>query len=443
MDDSNDRHRGRTPIHRGRTASTLLLMASAGLAPQAAIAQTFTGLGLMSGGSYSIGVGVSGDGRVVVGDADSTASGANGHAFRWTAAGGFEDLGTIPTGLYSYAYGANADGSVVVGYGGIAGTYQAFRWTSETGMVGLGTLPGGTTSICYGAVSADGSIVAGGSATNGTNASRAFRWTQATGMVSIGTLPGGSSSYAEAITPDGSVIVGTSDLSQGIQTGNRAFRWTSGGGMQNLGWLNGWDTNSFGVSADGTTVVGYGGSPTGSRGTRWTAATGQVGIGVLPDEVYSYGYAANSNGSVVVGSSGHGVNMGGSFLTPIDRAVMWTADSGLVDLNQYLPTLGIDLSGWIVRECQAITPDGRTIVGTGEHNGVKEAWIATIPGPACYANCDGSTTAPILNVGDFTCFLQKFASGDPYANCDHSTAAPTLNVADFTCFLQKYAAGCS
>jgi hypothetical protein len=31
----------------------------------------------------------------------------------------------------------------------------------------------------------------------------------------------------------------------------------------------------------------------------------------------------------------------------------------------------------------------------------------------CYANCDGSTTAPVLNVGDFTCFLQKYAAGCP------------------------------
>jgi hypothetical protein len=65
----------------------------------------------------------------------------------------------------------------------------------------------------------------------------------------------------------------------------------------------------------------------------------------------------------------------------------------------------------------------------------------TIAGP-CYANCDGSTTPPVLNVLDFTCFLQKFAAGDAYANCDASTTPPTLNVLDFTCFLQKFAAGC-
>jgi hypothetical protein len=45
-------------------------------------------------------------------------------------------------------------------------------------------------------------------------------------------------------------------------------------------------------------------------------------------------------------------------------------------------------------------------------------------------------------VADFTCFLQRYAAGDPYANCDQSTTPPVLNVGDFTCFLQSYAAGC-
>jgi hypothetical protein len=60
----------------------------------------------------------------------------------------------------------------------------------------------------------------------------------------------------------------------------------------------------------------------------------------------------------------------------------------------------------------------------------------------CYANCDASTAAPVLNVNDFLCFLNAFAQGDTYANCDHSTSAPTLNVLDFSCFLNLFAAGC-
>ena len=68
------------------------------------------------------------------------------------------------------------------------------------------------------------------------------------------------------------------------------------------------------------------------------------------------------------------------------------------------------------------------------------AEFATIA--ACYANCDCSVAAPLLNINDFVCYLNRFATGDPYANCDASTAPPTLNVADFICFMNAYAAGC-
>jgi serine protease AprX len=69
----------------------------------------------------------------------------------------------------------------------------------------------------------------------------------------------------------------------------------------------------------------------------------------------------------------------------------------------------------------------------------------------CYANCDGSTTPPILNVEDFTCFVAEFAAAqalphaqqlDHYANCDGSTTAPVLNVEDFLCFVAEFAQGC-
>jgi hypothetical protein len=72
-------------------------------------------------------------------------------------------------------------------------------------------------------------------------------------------------------------------------------------------------------------------------------------------------------------------------------------------------------------------------------------------GPVCYANCDGSTTPPILNVEDFTCFINEFAAAQTlpheqqlthYANCDQSSTPPVLNVEDFTCFINRFAQGC-
>jgi hypothetical protein len=60
----------------------------------------------------------------------------------------------------------------------------------------------------------------------------------------------------------------------------------------------------------------------------------------------------------------------------------------------------------------------------------------------CYANCDGSTSTPILTVNDFICFQSRFAANDPYANCDGSTSIPVLTVNDFICFQSRFAAGC-
>jgi DNA-binding beta-propeller fold protein YncE len=41
------------------------------------------------------------------------------------------------------------------------------------------------------------------------------------------------------------------------------------------------------------------------------------------------------------------------------------------------------------------------------------ASVLYFPPSTCYANCDGSSAVPFLNVLDFTCFLQKFAAGCP------------------------------
>jgi hypothetical protein len=62
--------------------------------------------------------------------------------------------------------------------------------------------------------------------------------------------------------------------------------------------------------------------------------------------------------------------------------------------------------------------------------------------PDCYANCDGSTVLPVLNVNDFVCFQQLFAAARIEANCDNSTVAPILNVNDYVCFQQRFAQGC-
>ena len=78
----------------------------------------------------------------------------------------FTPLGYLPGKPVTYASDVTADGSVVVGVGRIiasGGPSEAFRWTSGGGMVGLGDLPGGNYQSGASGVSADGSVVVGGS----------------------------------------------------------------------------------------------------------------------------------------------------------------------------------------------------------------------------------------------------------------------------------------
>jgi hypothetical protein len=88
---------------------------------------------------------------------------------------------------------------------------------------------------------------------------------------------------------------------------------------------------------------------------------------------------------------------------------------------------------------------------TAQQNIRNTCYLAPVVINQCYPNCDGSTTAPILNVEDFTCFVSEFAAAialphqqqlTHYANCDRSTTPPVLNVEDFTCFVSAFAAGC-
>jgi serralysin len=129
-------------------------------------------------------------------------------------------------------------------------------------------------------------------------------------------------------------------------------------------------------------------------------------------------------------------------LSPSDPLAYFSIDGGQTNLRYF--SNSSDLCDWD----GAINDSFNAYVGAGTLLPLTETDLRTMDVlgydrvPACYANCDNSTTSPVLNVADFTCFLQKFAQGHRYANCDNSTTTPTLNVADFTCFLQKFAQGC-
>lgn len=124
---------------------------------------------------------------------------------------------------------------------------------------------------------------------------------------------------------------------------------------------------------------------------------------------------------------------------PGAMAYRWQRDG--VDLENGGAVSGADTR---VLRIGVVTPghagEYRLRATNGCGTGLSDAAGLVVTG--CYANCDGSTAAPVLNVNDFTCYLNRFAAGEPYANCDGSAAAPVLNVNDFTCFLNQYAQSC-
>jgi hypothetical protein len=99
-----------------------------------------------------------------------------------------------------------------------------------------------------------------------------------------------------------------------------------------------------------------------------------------------------------------------------------------------------------VQNAYTMSPNGRYIICRVTLAGdaiVRSAALLITVGAPCYANCDESSAAPILNANDFQCFLNRYAAGESYANCDGSTGNPVLNANDFQCFLNAFAIGCS
>ncbi len=235
-------------------------------------------LGVLSGSIHpSTALGVSADGNAVVGWSNSLASAPFYEAFLWTPSRGMEPLGDLPGGVFlSQALAVSNDGNTVVGLSMADIGLEAFRWTRGVGMEPLGVIPnvGGSPTSAT-AISADGSVIAG-YGLSGPVGYDLWRWTAATGMEDLGELPGGSQfASPNAITPDGRVIVGTSS-SAATGTGSEAFRWSLGFGWQALGDLAGGATQSvaYSVSADGWVVVGQGTSANGSEAMIWDPIKG-------------------------------------------------------------------------------------------------------------------------------------------------------------------------
>jgi uncharacterized membrane protein len=371
--------------------------------------QTPTGIGLPWATA------ISADGTTVVGRIRF----ANGdeEAFRWTATAGVQSLGVAFGADNTVAEAVSADGSIVVGSSaGFPSPSRAWRWTAATGIHELPAMPGSEGAIAL-SISHDGSHI-GGQNFIALLGPRVVRWDATGAPEDIGLYPGDSQTHLWHLSADGRTIVGWTG------NGGRPFRWIEGAGFEPLPAqvLNG---SGFGTSADGTTVVGVAHNAGVGSAFRWTDTGGYQVLGLLPGAEDATAWRCSADGTVVVGAC--------YFEYPEMRVFLWTQKLGMVDLNEYLPSLGINLDGWILTRTAGISADGRTIAGQGKHNGITESWVAVI---SCYADCNEDGP---LTVADFGCFQTRFVAADPYADCNADGA---LTPADFGCFQGRFAAGC-
>ena len=345
------------------------------------------------------------------------------------------DLGTLKSdnSETSIASAVNSDGSTVVGYSddGV-GTYSVratvwsgSNWGTKTD---LGTLKvDNSGSSLAQAVSSDGSVVVGAADNDVGSAYRATVWSGSNWgtKTDLGTLEvdNSGSSWARAVSSDGSVVGGSADNDNGE---SRATVWSGSnwGTKTDLGTLktdNSGNSQIRGISSDGSIVVGDAESddinldhylrPTVWSGSNWSTKTD---LGTLKTNNYGEGLASavSGDGSTVVGRAENDNRE--------SRATVWSGSGWTTKTD--LGTLKTDNSGYST--AWAASSDGSTVGGVAENdNGERRATVwsgsnwstKTDLGTLKTDNSGGSSVFGISADGNFAVGQASNDNGDSHA----------------------------
>src|SRR5690606_4911116 len=197
----------------------------------------------------------------------------------------------------------------------------------------------------------------------------AIKWTDAEGTVDVGSTVPGRRSRANDASFDGSVIGRWQDGDSGYRQG---AIWE--GGVQTLLFDNdGIELGEVGsLSADGSSAVGGG-----FEAWVWNETSGTTYITHPNVGTFFRGSstAISADGSVVVGY--YRPWPGGPFF---GEGFIWTEETGRVELNEYIDSLGMDDLGITFALPLAISSDGKMIVGTGlDANGTVATFLIKLP----------------------------------------------------------------
>ena len=222
----------------------------------------------------------------------------------------------------------------------------------------------------------DGRVVVG-LAWNGCNVARAFRWEEATGMRDLGSLTG-ESTRANDVSGDGRVVVGWEEHPTGPRLG---AKWVDGR-EEFIQGPTGPVGEAFAANRDGSLILGsqcdftnITGPPT---GWTWDQATGVRCFPVeRPRWLRELPYKV-----LMSTTSEDGRVMGGAFSFGLDSESLIWLDGQPFFLREYLRENGLPdaFQGWVnTGFVQAISPDGRTLVGYGAGPRTFQGYLVVLP----------------------------------------------------------------
>jgi hypothetical protein len=251
--------------------------------------------------------------------------------------------------------------------------YLTGQWTT------LGSLgfPVGIALSGGFAISGDANTVVGNAwadTTGGYAYTVAVAYNPSEGIMDLGTLfpVDGKSTRANAVSFDGSVVVGWQDFNGPWKSA--VWRKNPSGGyfpneyilLDTLGSATD-EYNQMGecsaVSADGVWIGGYGDYANYNQPWIWSRDSGVINLGSLPLTGNGYVSGMSANASVVVGW------FDGQLFGDPQTPFIWTRDGGLQDLNYYVnTTLGYPTGTKQIYTAECISPDGNYIAGYGVDN---------------------------------------------------------------------------
>jgi uncharacterized membrane protein len=318
---------------------------------------------------------VSGDGTTVVGQ------GPNGVPYVWSSHGG----GTPLVGTTADSpLGASSDGFVIVGAG--SGSGAAARWINR--VYSPLSIPGMSGQVVAVGVSAQGSVIAGYGPNGPGGGGGAYYWDADGTSHRIIADPSATVAQAFGVSRDGTTVIGES-LHAGTGLGQIAFRYRVGGSPTFLGGQPGFaGSAAYGCSLNGDVVVGEVTNDAGVFPVRW-GADGQMTV--LPLDVGDQGgcaRAVSADGSIAVGYFFD--CLGGP-----RHAALWIGTTQAIRIEDLLTSAGINLGASPLLQAWGISDDGTVVVGE------PGAWIATLPGLRTMigACCRGATCSSTIAAG--------------------------------------------